>query len=84
MTLTMYSTPSCAKCDFLERMLQRRGLLYSKVDVSEGGDQVARALLKEMGFMGVPVMYDPARGEYRQGVDPSWLPPAQPIEAVGA
>lgn len=83
MTLVLYSTPSCSKCVFLERILQGHGLLYTKVDVSEGGDAAARALLEKLGFIAVPVMYDPVRDEYRQGVDPEWLPPAQPVEVAG-
>jgi|GEM_PF-5539731 len=82
MSLTLFSSPDCEKCGFLERVLQRRGLLYMKVDVSEGGDQVARKKLKDLGFLGLPVMYDPARDEYRHGVDVEWLPPAQPIQAA--
>ena len=83
MALTLYSTPDCGNCGFLEHLLQRRGLLYTKVDVSEDGDQSARKRLQELGFMGVPVMYDPARDEYRYGVDVEWLPPAQPMPAAG-
>lgn len=82
MTLILYSSPECEKCGFLERILQRRGLLYTKVDVSESGDQEARKQLKQLGFLSLPVMYDPVRDAYRQGVDVEWLPPAQPIQAA--
>lgn len=80
MSLTIYTQPGCGPCFGLERLLQSRGLLYTKIDVST--DAEAAELLRSGGFASTPVVYDPIRDEYCQGVDPDWLPPAQPLDAA--
>lgn len=79
--LTLFAKPNCKFCGPIERILQQRGLLYTKVDVTapENAEQLQN--LRDRGFMSVPVLYDPARDDYHVGADPDWLPEPQQTSA---
>lgn len=54
MTITVYSKPACVQCTATTRALDRQGLDYHVVDVSEDAD--AFALVQGLGYRQVPVV----------------------------
>jgi glutaredoxin-like protein NrdH len=50
----VYSKPSCVQCTATYRALERRGVGYRVVDVSV--DAAALELIKELGYLRVPVV----------------------------
>lgn len=54
MSITVYSKPACVQCTATTRALDRKGLAYSVVDISE--DTEAYARVTEMGYRQVPVV----------------------------
>lgn len=54
MDITVYSKPMCVQCDATKRAMDRAGLAYSVVDVTEDADALAR--VKSLGYMQAPVV----------------------------
>ena len=54
MSITVYSKPACVQCTATTRALDRQGIDYSVVDVSE--DAEAFALVLGLGYRQVPVV----------------------------
>lgn len=54
MSITVYSKPNCSQCDATYRTLDRKGLEYSVVDITE--DESALELFKELGYVSAPVV----------------------------
>jgi glutaredoxin-like protein NrdH len=54
MSITVYSKPACVQCTATTRALDRRGVAYEVVDISE--DAAAYARVSEMGYRQVPVV----------------------------
>lgn len=52
--ITVYSKPRCPQCDATARLLNKMGAPYTKVDVTE--DNVAYALVKQLGYQQAPVV----------------------------
>lgn len=48
MTVTLYTTPHCVQCNATKKHLDRRGISYQVVDLSENPDK-----LKEFISMGI-------------------------------
>lgn len=77
----LYSTPTCPYCRMAKDFLEKEGVTFTVVDVSED-EQAAREMVDKSGQMGVPVMevgntivvgFD--RGAYRKAlVDAGVLP----------
>lgn len=55
MTITVYSTPSCAQCKATYRALNKHGLKHEVVDMSENPEALARA--KGLGYTMAPVVF---------------------------
>lgn len=55
MTITVYSKPSCVQCTATYRALDRAGLSYDVVDMSE--DDRALAQVLELGYQQAPVVF---------------------------
>src|SRR6218665_3456160 len=53
MTITVYSKPACVQCTATTRALDRQGIDYSIVDISENAE--AFALVQGLGYRQVPV-----------------------------
>jgi len=69
-TLTVYSTPTCAPCRAVKKRLDRDGILYVAVDLTED----AEALERIKASLGTPTVSTPLfrwRSEY---LDLSHLP----------
>lgn len=54
---TVYTKPACVQCDMTKRMLDKLGIEYSTVDISE--DQEAFDMLISMGYRAAPVVITP-------------------------
>jgi Glutaredoxin-like protein NrdH len=54
MTITVYSKPACVQCNATYRALDKAGLEYTIVDISQ--DENARAEVLAMGYMQAPVV----------------------------
>jgi glutaredoxin-like protein NrdH len=54
MSITVYSKPACVQCTATTRALDRQGIDYSVVDISE--DTEAYALVQQLGYRQVPVV----------------------------
>lgn len=54
MSVTVYSKPSCVQCNATYRALERKGVDYRVVDLSE--DQEAFDMVRGLGYMQVPVV----------------------------
>lgn len=49
----MYTQPACQPCKAVKRWLDRRGITYTTVDVTESPDDLAA--IKALGYNSVPV-----------------------------
>jgi len=54
MTVTVYSKPACVQCTATTRALDRKGVDYTVIDISE--DNVAFNLVRGLGYAQVPVV----------------------------
>ena len=54
MTITVYSKPACVQCTATTRALDRQGIDYTVIDVSE--DTNAYNLVQGLGYRQVPVV----------------------------
>ena len=51
---TVYSKPACVQCDMTKKMLDKNGIEYTVVDITQ--DIQAYDKIVAMGFMSVPVV----------------------------
>lgn len=51
---TVYTKPSCVQCDMTKRLLDKNGIEYQTVDITE--DLEAFDMLVNMGFKAAPVV----------------------------
>lgn len=54
MTVTVYTKPACVQCNMTYRALDKLGVNYNTVDVTE--DAAALELIKGLGYMQAPVV----------------------------
>lgn len=54
MSITVYTKPACVQCDATKRALDKVGLDYNVVDITEDAD--AAEHLKALGFLSAPVV----------------------------
>lgn len=54
MTVTVYTKPACVQCNATYRALDKNGIEYKKVDISQ--DPQALEQIRELGFMQAPVV----------------------------
>ncbi len=54
MTVTVYSKPSCVQCDATHRALEKSGLAYQVIDITE--DAAARQRVLDLGYLQAPVV----------------------------
>ncbi|MFA5592665.1 MAG: glutaredoxin-like protein NrdH [Micavibrio sp.] len=66
MTVTVYSKPACVQCNATYRALERAGVPYNVVDLSEDG--AALAHVQSLGYRQVPVVV--AGGDHWAGFRP--------------
>ena len=54
MDITVYSKPLCVQCDATKRALNKAGVAYDVVDITEDADALAR--VKSLGYVQAPVV----------------------------
>ena len=54
MNITVYSKPLCVQCDATKRALNKAGIRYEAVDVTENPDALAK--IKALGYAQAPVV----------------------------
>ncbi|MDN5639854.1 MAG: glutaredoxin-like protein NrdH [Actinomycetia bacterium] len=54
MSVTVYTKPACVQCNATYRALDKRGIFYDVVDVTE--DAAALERIKELGYLQAPVV----------------------------
>lgn len=54
MTVTLYSKPACVQCDATKRALDKQGIAYTIIDLSE--DAAALEMVTGMGYRQAPVV----------------------------
>lgn len=54
MNVTVYTKPACVQCNATYRALDKKGIAYQSVDVTQDADALER--LKAMGYMQAPVV----------------------------
>jgi glutaredoxin-like protein NrdH len=52
--ITVYSKPLCVQCDATKRALNKAGVAYDVVDITEDAEALAR--VKSMGYVQAPVV----------------------------
>lgn len=51
---TVYTKPSCVQCDMTKRYMDKNGIVYNTVDITEDAD--ALKMILDMGFLAAPVV----------------------------
>lgn len=54
MSVTVYSKPACVQCNATARAMDKQGITYTMVDMSEDADALDR--VRAMGYMQAPVV----------------------------
>ena len=54
MKVTVYTKPDCVQCDMTKRLLDREGIAYETIDLTE--DDQAMAYVRELGYLAAPVV----------------------------
>ncbi len=54
MSVTVYTKPACVQCTMTYRALDKQGIEYRTVDITE--DAQALAQIKELGYLQAPVV----------------------------
>ncbi|MDO5700630.1 MAG: glutaredoxin-like protein NrdH [Bowdeniella nasicola] len=82
MSITVFSKPNCVQCNATYRALQKNGLDYTVVDITE--DAEALQNVKALGYVQAPVVF--ANGEHWSGFRPDRIKAlaAQVAESVTA
>ena len=65
-TITVYTKPACVQCNATFRALERQGIGYTAIDISE--DQEAREYVLSLGYLQCPVVV--AGGDHWSGFRP--------------
>lgn len=55
---TVYTKPSCVQCDMTKRYMDKLGIDYNTVDITE--DEEALDMIMELGFKSAPVVISDA------------------------
>ena len=66
MNVTVYTKPACVQCNATYKALDKQGLTYEIVDISE--DAAARDFVMELGYLQAPVVV--AGAEHWSGFRP--------------
>lgn len=53
--ITVYTKPACVQCAATFKALDKRGIEYRKIDVTENPE--AREYVMSLGYLGAPVVY---------------------------
>lgn len=54
MGVTVYSKPACVQCDATYRALDKKGIKYTVVDISQDAEALER--VRDLGYLQAPVV----------------------------
>ncbi|MGO9356004.1 MAG: glutaredoxin-like protein NrdH [Mycobacterium sp.] len=54
-SITVYTKPACAQCNATFRALDKAGISYQKIDVTQNAE--AREYVMSLGYLAMPVVY---------------------------
>lgn len=57
MSVTVYTKPACVQCNATYRALDKKGIIYNSVDISQ--DEEALERLRALGYQQAPVVETP-------------------------
>ena len=80
MDITVYSKPSCVQCDATKRSLNKTGIPYDVVDITQDADALAQ--VKSMGYVQAPVVV--TDGDHWSGFRPDKLKALTALAAAAA
>jgi glutaredoxin-like protein NrdH len=80
MAITVYSKPMCVQCDATKRALNKSGVAYDVVDITE--DTEALAHVKSLGYVQAPVVV--AGEDHWSGFRPDKIKAVAAAGAMGA
>ncbi|QTE29321.1 glutaredoxin-like protein NrdH [Pengzhenrongella sicca] len=80
MTVTVFSKPSCVQCDATYRALDKHGVVYTSVDITE--DAAALEMVRDLGYLQAPVVI--AGSEHWSGYRPDRISSLAPLAAAVA
>lgn len=80
MSITVYTRPACGPCHATKKALDKQGLDYDVVDISE--DAEARDYVMALGYLEAPVVV--AHGQHWSGFRPGRIESITNIEGVSA
>ena len=66
MSVTVYTKPSCVQCNATYRALDKNGVTYKTVDISQDAEALER--VRAMGYMQAPVVI--TAGDHWSGFRP--------------
>lgn len=61
--ITVYTKPSCPQCNATEKELNRKGLVYSTIDVTKDIGAYTK-ITEEFGYKSVPVVVTQSGGHW--------------------
>lgn len=78
MSITVYSKPRCPQCDATYRALDKQGVSYEKIDVTQDAESLA--FIKGLGYQQAPASWParitgPASAPTASRLSPPQLPP---------
>jgi glutaredoxin-like protein NrdH len=53
--ITVYTKPPCVQCSATVKALEKAGIAYQKIDVTDNAE--AREYLMSLGYLAMPVVY---------------------------
>jgi glutaredoxin-like protein NrdH len=80
MTITVYTKPACVQCNMTYKALEKAGLDYEVVDISE--DTEARDYVMALGYLQAPVVV--VDGDHWSGFRPDRIKALTGAAAVSA
>lgn len=54
MTVTVYTTPTCVQCESTKKLMDKNGIEYSVVDLTQDDD--AMSMVRDLGYSSAPVV----------------------------
>lgn len=84
MSITVYTKPACVQCNATKRALDKQGLDYTTVDVTQDADALGH--IKDLGYSQAPVV-EAADDNHWSGYRPDRikaLATAEPTDSLGA
>jgi glutaredoxin-like protein NrdH len=54
-SITVYTKPACVQCNATFRTLDKAGISYEKIDVTQNAE--AREYVMSLGYLAMPVVY---------------------------